>query len=96
MTCAEFQAVLPYIIETGGNAEQKAHLKSCHICSDLVEDIRYIAEAAKLLVPLEEPSPQVWEGIEKALEKEGLVRPAGPGRRLLGARRAGSVIGFPR
>ena len=87
MTCAEFQKVLPYIIESGGNQEHEAHLKSCPICSDLVADLRYIAEAAKLLVPMEEPSPKVWHGIEKSLEKEGLVRPGGPGRRLPGTKR---------
>jgi hypothetical protein len=87
MTCADFQKVLPYIIESGGNPEQEAHLKSCPICSDLVADLRYIAEAAKLLVPMEDPSPKVWRGIEKSLEKEGLVRPSGSGRRLPGTRR---------
>ncbi|HYH00689.1 MAG TPA: hypothetical protein VD837_16270 [Terriglobales bacterium] len=91
MTCAEFQRVLPEIIETGGNAEQEAHLKSCQVCSDLVADLRYIAEAAKLLVPMEDPSPKVWDGIERALVKEGLVRPAGPGRRLLRSSAWGTV-----
>lgn len=95
MICAEFQRVLPDIIETGGTAEQEAHLRSCPICSDLVADLRYIAEAAKLLVPMEEPSPKVWNGIEKALEKEGLVRPAGHGRRLLGSHRWATIISFP-
>lgn len=94
MNCAEFQRVLPDIIETGGNAEQEAHLKSCQICSDLVADLRYIADAAKLLVPMEDPSPKVWEGIERALEKEGLVRPAGPGRRLLRSNKWGTVPWF--
>ncbi len=83
MTCAEFQKVLPFIIENGGNAEQEEHLQTCHICSDLVADLRYIAEAAKLLVPMEEPSAKVWNGIERRLEKEGLLRPAhGHGKRL--------------
>jgi len=75
MNCAEFQKVLPYIVETGGNAEEEAHLKSCAVCSDLVQDLRYIAEAAKLLLPMQEPSPRVWRGIRGALEREGLVRP---------------------
>jgi hypothetical protein len=75
MNCAEFQKVLPYIIETGGNAEEEAHLKSCPVCSDLVQDLRYIAEQAKLLVPMIDPSPRVWTGIRGALEREGLVRP---------------------
>lgn len=94
MNCAEFQRLLPDIIETGGNAEQEAHLKSCQVCSDLVADLRYIAEAAKLLVPMEDPSPKVWDGIERALEKEGLVRPAGPGRRLLRSNKWGTVPWF--
>lgn len=94
MNCAEFQRVLPDIIETGGNAEQEAHLKSCQVCSDLVADLRYIADAAKLLVPMEDPSPKVWDGIERALEKEGLVRPAGPGRRLLRSNKWGTVPWF--
>ncbi len=91
MTCAEFQKVLPYIIETGGNAEEEAHLKSCPVCSDLVADLKYIAEQAKLLVPMEEPAPRVWEGIQKALQHEGLVRPMGARGRLLGRQRWGPI-----
>jgi hypothetical protein len=75
MNCVEFQKVLPYIIETGGNGEEEAHLKSCAVCSGLVQDLRYIAEAAKLLLPMQDPSPRVWNGIHGALEREGLVRP---------------------
>src|SRR3954470_14759543 len=85
MTCGEFQKVLPYIIESGGNAEEEAHLKECHVCSDLVQDLRYICEQAKLLVPMEEPPPQVWDGIRGSLEREGLVKkPARARGRLLG------------
>jgi len=76
MTCAEFQKVLPYIIDGGGTEEEQHHLASCPVCSDLVADLRYIAEAAKLLVPMEDPSPRVWNNIEKNLEREGLARPA--------------------
>lgn len=83
MTCAEFQKALPYIIETGGNAEQEEHLRTCATCSDLVADLKYIAECAKLLVPMVEPSPRVWNEISKSLEQEGLVRKATPRGRLL-------------
>jgi hypothetical protein len=83
MTCAEFQRVLPYIIETGGNPEEEDHLRTCPVCSDLVQDLKYIAEQAKLLVPMEEPDPKVWEGIRGAMEREGMVRPGGRTRRLL-------------
>jgi hypothetical protein len=75
MTCAEFQKVLPYIIESGGNLEEEDHLRTCTICSDLVRDLRYIAEQAKLLVPMEDPNPRVWDGIQKSLEHEGIVKP---------------------
>ena len=70
MTCAEFQKVLPFIIDSGGNADEEAHLKSCPVCSDLVADLKYIAEQAKLLVPMVDPSPRVWAGIEASLERE--------------------------
>jgi hypothetical protein len=76
MTCAEFQKVLPYIIDGGGSPEEEEHLRSCPVCSDLVADLRYIADVAKLLVPMEDPDPRVWNGIEKALEREGLAKPA--------------------
>jgi hypothetical protein len=76
MTCAEFQKVLPQIIDGGGSEEEQKHLGTCHVCSDLVADLRYIAEAAKLLVPMEDPSPRVWNDIQESLEREGLVKPA--------------------
>ncbi len=76
MTCAEFQKVLPDIIDGGGSAEQQRHLETCPVCSDLVADLRYIAECARLLLPMEDPSPRVWNGIERSLEREGLARPA--------------------
>jgi hypothetical protein len=76
MNCADFQRVLPDIIETGGGIEESSHLHSCAICSDLVQDLKYIAEAARMLVPMEDPSPQVWARIESSLQREGFVRPA--------------------
>jgi hypothetical protein len=76
MNCAEFQKSLPEIIEGTGNPEQQTHGKTCPVCSDLVKDLKYIAEQAKLLVPMHDPSPRVWAGIQGALEREGLVRPA--------------------
>jgi hypothetical protein len=84
MTCTEFQSVLPFIIETGGSATEEEHLKTCKVCSDLVADLRYIAEAAKLLVPMKEPDERVWNEIQKSLEREGLVKPAGIRKGMLG------------
>jgi hypothetical protein len=82
MTCAEFQAVLPYIIDNGGDAAQQEHLRNCAVCSDLVADLKYIAEQAKLLVPMMEPSAKVWDGIRSSLQREGLVKNS-PRRSLL-------------
>jgi hypothetical protein len=93
MTCAEFQKALPYIIETGGNAEEEQHLRECPVCSDLVQDLRYIVEQAKLLVPMEEPSPKVWDGIKGSLEREGMIRPSRARGRLLGKKSSLPWIG---
>lgn len=82
MTCAEFQAVLPYIIDNGGNADQQEHLRNCAVCSDLVADLKYIAEQAKLLVPMMEPSTKVWDGIRSSLQREGLVKNSARGSLL--------------
>lgn len=76
MNCADFQRDLPLIIDAGGTAEQDEHLQTCAVCHDLVSDLRYIAEQAKLLVPMHEPSPKVWDGIEEKLKVEGLMKPA--------------------
>lgn len=72
MTCAEFQKVLPFIIDGGGSEEEQKHLETCPVCADLVADLRYIAECAKLLVPMEDPSPRVWNGIQQSLERDGV------------------------
>lgn len=73
MTCEEFERVLP---ELGGShsMEQEAHLRSCSACSDLVSDLNAISQQARLLKDCEEPSPWVWNSIEVALRREGLIR----------------------
>jgi predicted anti-sigma-YlaC factor YlaD len=76
MNCTEFQSELPHIIDGGGGPEYDAHLNECEVCRDLVNDLRFIADQAKLLVSLEEPSPKVWSGISEKLKVEGLVKPA--------------------
>ncbi len=73
MNCTEFQNELPVIIDTGGSSAHKQHLETCEICRDLVNDLRYIADQAKLLVTMDDPSPKVWAGIEQKLKREGLL-----------------------
>lgn len=84
MNCEQFQRVLPQIIESGGNEEQEAHLDTCQACSALVRDLKYIAEQAKLLLPMHDPNPRVWNNIQESLEREGMI---GQGR--------GSLAGSP-
>lgn len=76
MNCADFQRDLPLIIDSGGSEEQEEHLRTCAVCRDLVNDLRYIADQAKLLVPMLEPSPKVWDSIEEKLKLEGFIKPA--------------------
>ncbi|MGZ4879288.1 MAG: hypothetical protein ACXVIO_13980 [Candidatus Angelobacter sp.] len=73
MNCQQFQETLPYIIESGGGGEDEAHLQTCPSCASLVQDLRYIAEQAKLLLPMHDPNPRVWTNIEQSLKREGLL-----------------------
>jgi len=73
MNCQQFQEVLPYIIESGGGGEDEAHLQTCPSCAALVQDLRYIAEQAKLLLPMHDPNPRVWNNIEQSLHRERLL-----------------------
>lgn len=73
MNCQQFQKVLPYIIESGGNQEEEEHLRSCPACAELVQDLRYIADQAKLLLPMHDPNPRVWNNIERSLQNEDLL-----------------------
>jgi hypothetical protein len=75
MTCAEFQDRLPDLFEAHTDLNSEEHLKTCENCAALVRDLEYIAQQAKLLLPIHDPSPGVWEKIENALQRE----PAPPG-----------------
>jgi hypothetical protein len=80
MTCAEFQEILPEVLEGSSSVEQAAHLKSCAVCSGLLADLEAIVREANSLQEVNEPSPRVWNSIEIALRREGLIRDpqAGP------------------
>lgn len=73
MNCQQFQEVLPHIIESGGDPEQENHLGTCASCAALVRDLKYIAEQARLLLPMHDPNPRVWKNIEQSLQREGLL-----------------------
>jgi hypothetical protein len=83
MNCAEFQEILPEVFEGDRSAEQEAHLKSCPLCSGLVADLDLISREARQLQAFAEPSPRVWNSIEMALRREGLIREPQLGPSLL-------------
>jgi hypothetical protein len=74
MNCAEFELVLPDITEGEREFEQEQHLRSCSACRSLVSDLIAISQQARNLQDCEEPSPRVWNSIEIALQREGLIR----------------------
>jgi hypothetical protein len=77
MTCMEFQKVLPYMIDSDPTAEEHAHLESCRGCSNVIEDLKHIAQSAKFLASLQEPPARVWHTIRRRLEpKEDVSRNA--------------------
>ncbi|HTX40190.1 MAG TPA: hypothetical protein VMD25_00075 [Acidobacteriaceae bacterium] len=70
MTCAEFQETLPELFEAHADFSSNEHLKSCENCAALVRDLEYIAAQARLLLPIQDPSPAVWEHIQKAIRQD--------------------------
>ena len=74
MTCAEFQDSLPDLFEAHADLNAQDHLKTCDNCAALVRDLEYIASQAKLLLPMHDPSPAVWDNIQQAIRSS----PGGP------------------
>ena len=68
--CADFQDQLPELFESGADLKEQEHLRTCEQCSALVSDLEYIAQQAKLLLPIHDPSPAVWENIQTTLSSE--------------------------
>ena len=82
MNCVELEQSLAEV-EDGSSAEQKAHLRSCPACTELVRELNLIAVTASTLQAADEPSPRVWNSIEIALRQEGLIRPRPAARPLV-------------
>ena len=70
MNCAEFQERLPELFESGANVNKEEHVLGCENCAALVRDLEYIASQAKLLLPIHDPSPSVWDNIQSAIRSE--------------------------
>lgn len=70
MNCAEFQERLPELFESQVDLTAEEHLQTCENCAALVRDLEYIASQAKLLLPIHDPSPTVWDNIQTAIKQE--------------------------
>ncbi len=65
--CAAFQDRLPQMFGAHGDFSKEPHLEQCENCAELVRDLEYIAQQARLLMPIHDPSPAVWENIRGAI-----------------------------
>lgn len=70
MTCQEFQEQLAEMIGAGVDVSNHPHLRSCENCKALLKDLQTIADAAKQLLPIEQPKEELWERIEMAIKHD--------------------------
>ncbi len=70
LSCEEFQAQLPELVGSGEDVAKHPHLQSCALCSALFADLETIAEAARQLLPIQQPKEDLWERIESAIKEE--------------------------
>ncbi len=68
--CEEFQRQLPELFDSDQDLLANSHVETCENCSSLVRDLEYIAAQAKLLLPIHDPSPAVWENIHNELTRQ--------------------------
>jgi hypothetical protein len=92
MTCAEFQEILPDLVDSERSPDQLTHLSSCSACSHLLADLRVIAQEAQHLRGSVEPSPRVWANIELTLRREGVIRDPHPALPVLQGRSAWAAM----
>jgi hypothetical protein len=69
-SCEAFQAQLPELIGSGESLADHPHLHNCELCRALLAELETIADAARKLFPIEEPSDDLWEQIESKIKNE--------------------------
>lgn len=70
MSCQQFQAQLADLIGSGEDAASHPHLMTCDNCRALLADLQTIADAARELLPVQQPQEDLWDRIELAIKKE--------------------------
>jgi hypothetical protein len=67
LTCEEFQDQMSTLMS--GYIREHEHLRTCLRCNALLDELEYISEIAKGLLPSYDPSDKVWKGIADSLQK---------------------------
>lgn len=67
MTCEEFQDRLSGLM--GSGIRQHEHLRSCLRCNALLDELEYISEIAKGLLPTYDPSDKVWDKLKESIHQ---------------------------
>jgi hypothetical protein len=70
MTCHEFQGKLADLIGSGADVASHPHYVTCEQCQALLAELETIAEAARQLLPIQQPKEDLWERIELAIRRE--------------------------
>jgi len=75
MSCQKFQEQLSELIGSGADLESHPHLKNCDLCRALLNDLETIADAARQLLPIQQPEDTLWDRIESAIREEETSQP---------------------
>ena len=84
-TCEEFEQALPDLFEKAEGGKLSADprfadiLRDCPQAAELVRDLEYIAETARMLLEPEGavPSPDLWSKIKRELSAPSAARTSG-------------------
>jgi hypothetical protein len=71
MSCEDFQGQMAELIGSGEDLSKHPHLQTCTRCRALLNELETIAEAARQLFPVEDPSDALWDKLESAIKQEG-------------------------
>jgi hypothetical protein len=70
LRCEEFQSQLPDLVASGEDVSNHPHVQTCPLCRALLSDLETIAEAARQLLPIQQPKEDLWNRIESAIREE--------------------------
>ena len=74
--CAQFQATMADLVSNGEDLQNQPHVLTCERCTALVRELEAIAEAARMLLPIEEePGDDLWIKLQNKLAMESSIDP---------------------